>query len=224
VRLRLLMMRKIHLLPQTAAEPMEHSAQSATMDNPYLQHLMINHHGAATITSVHGHPEDIGGGGDSVYGPGPMSPIKETTDGPEAFYNGQPPKIRKLKKKRRRSRKGNKNAKNPMSFSPRSRGASALSEAMSELSDVTATTLNSDSDDTAEGSDEQQEDQPLTYPTDKSSLCFTSSLEHDTDPEPIAERLEHNGGFHAVPAGDHEICNLSDITSMDGDRDFETVL
>merc|ERR1719229_1629937 len=197
---------------------------------------MINHHGAATITSVHsgnGQPEDIGGGGDSVYGPGPMSPINETTDGPEAFYDGQPPKIRKLKK-RRRSRKGNKNPLSPRSRAasalseamPRSRGASALSEAMSELSDVTATTLNSDSDsaDTAEGSDEQQEDQPLTYPTDKESLCFTSSLDHDSDPEPIAERLEHNGGFHAVPAGTHEICNLSDITSMDGDRDFETVL
>jgi len=92
---------------------------------------------------------------------------------------------------------------------------------MSELSEVTATTLNSDSDrdsDTAEGSSDGV--QPMTYPTDCDSMAFTSSSgsDGDAEPQPIAK-----GGFQALPMADGDGGNLSDITSMDGDHDFETM-
>jgi len=263
----------------------ELDAQSeATMDNPYLQHLMGNHRGAvkmhgahhgaeASITLTNGtngmappltvpvddvieHRPDISGG-DSVYGPGPGSPDNGNVTGHDretknvdhpkpAYYvvaadgdqfgHGLSPRFEKLKwsRARGRSSKSRRSSKRSsrrstsrrsqksdhLSPSPRGRGISNLSEAVSELSDITATTLNTDSD-TAEGSEDGV--QPMTYPTDGDSMGFTtSSSDRDSEPEPIAKKLQHRDGFHAVSAGHRHNDHLSDITSMDGDHDFET--
>jgi len=264
----------------------ELDAQSeATMDNPYLQHLMGNHHGAvkmhgagrgveASITltnttdhnghSSHHHPpplampvdhdHDDRDRNESVYGPGPISPDHGNVTGTEhpkpAYYvvaadgngNGDghqeheslSPRFEKLKSSRPRGRssksrrssakrlrrssrrsRGDSRKSDHLSPSPhRGRGISTVSDAVSELSEITATTLNSDSD-TGEGSEDGA--QPMTYPTDVGSMGYTtSSSERHSEHEVIAEK----GGFQAVSTNDDDIHD--DIASMDGDH-FETM-
>ena len=175
-----------------------------------------------------------GSSGQSADGPKPAYYVMAADE--EQFGHGLSPRFEKLKSarprgtssksrrsskrsSRRSSRRSQREHLSPSPRTPRGRGVSTLSEAVSELSEITATTLNSSSEGSADGA------QPMTYPTDRESMGFTSSSsERDSEPEPIAKRLEHKGGFHAVPMGHREVGNLSDITSMDGDHDFETML